>query len=133
MAVEFVLLVKQKKFPLAPEENEELQAVQVCKTQFSVYKKLTSDVRAPEPDERVIFVATESGEVEEAGQLSSEQKLISYSLELVSRFSHPGDLVLDLFAKPFSTSVAFLTLPRHLVLLVAKPIRKAFVWRRKPW
>jgi len=45
--------------------------------------------------------------------LRPEQKSVLLMKELVSRFSQPGDVVVDFFAGTFSTAVACFSLPQH--------------------
>lgn len=78
------------------------------------------------PGEKIIYVP--SGSLLSAGDVSDddgedtpasgaplrpEQKNVKLLRELISRFSAPGDTVVDLFAGTFSTAVAALTVPQH--------------------
>lgn len=80
---------------------------------FPAYKNVISDVRGPERGERVMRVATKSRKAGAARRLCPEQRSNSLLRELVSGFSQPEDLVVDLFAREFSTAVARFTVPRH--------------------
>ena len=54
-----------------------------------------------------------STQLRSATKLRAEQKPILLLQELISRFSQPGDVVVDFFAGTFSTAAACLTLPNH--------------------
>lgn len=84
---------------------------------FPAYKNVTSDVKGSEPIDRVIVAAEESKKVEAARRLRCQQEFSSLMRELMSRFSQPGDLVLDPFARICPTAVACVTVPCHPVLV----------------
>lgn len=59
------------------------------------------------------MTATERKELVAARQLRSEQKYSSLLRVLMSRFSQPEDLVVDLLGGTFLTVVACFTMPRY--------------------
>lgn len=82
---------------------------------FPGYMNNIGDVRGRERGKWIMVPASHIGERNRARRLQSEQKSYFLFRELVSRFSQPGNLVEDLFARTFSAAAAYFTVPRRRV------------------
>lgn len=123
----------KKSGPLlaAEEKMGRYKQFESVRSVFSNYENVFSDMRGSELGQRVTVAVSGSGEAGAAGGIRPGQSSKSLLRELVSCFSHPGNLVVDLVAVTLSRGVACITGPPHLVLLCARRIRKAFVWRKE--
>lgn len=59
------------------------------------------------------YLRSKAGTETKSFRMRPEQKSQALLLELISRFSKPGALVMDMFAGTFSTAIACLSLPNH--------------------
>lgn len=118
-AVDFALHVKKNGKYFAEEEKMvNYKQFGFVSSSFPGYKNVISDVKGPERGERLMVP---SSGTETARRLRPEQKPTSLLRELVSRFSQPSDIVVDLFAGTFSTAVACFTVPEHRVFIGCEP------------
>lgn len=113
-AVKFVVHVKKNGLSLAAEEDMmNCKQFGFLRSAFLGYTNVTSDLRDPEHGECGMMAATENEKARTARQLRPEQKSQSLLRELVSGFSQPKDLVVDLLAVAISTSMACFTVTCH--------------------
>lgn len=89
-------------------------------------KNVTGDVRGTERSECVMVAARESVELGAAGRLRLEHESNSLLQQLMSRFSQPGDLVVERFAETILTAVACFTVLHHRVLAGCKTDLRCF-------
>lgn len=78
---------------------------------YPAFKNIINNVMWLLPGEQVRVPTKENPS--KTCALRAEQKPVHLLRELVSRFSQPGDYVVDLFAGTFSTAHACFTLPQH--------------------
>lgn len=117
-AVKLALHVKKNGLPLAAEEKTvDYKQLGFVKSAFLADKTNTGDVRGAEPGEGVMLAATESREVGAAKRLRPEQRSNSPLWALVSHFSQPMNLDVDLLAETFSAAVFCFTVPHHRVFV----------------
>lgn len=81
---------------------------------FPGFKNVITNINRLLPGEQLrVPKLDEGGNVSGSSPLRSEQKPVALMKELISRFSQPGDIVVDLFAGTFSCAVACFELPQH--------------------
>ena len=73
------------------------------------YNNTMDNVKGPLQGERIMI----RGNKGRSRQLRAEQKGLAFMMELIERFSQPGDQVVDLCAGTFSTGLACLLLPQY--------------------
>ena len=105
--------VHVKKNGLSYEEEEKMvnyKPFGFVESQYSAVKNAIDNVPGLAPGEGVPHK-----EPPETGSrlLRPEQKPLPLLKELISRYSQPGDIVVDLFAGTFSTAIACFSLPQH--------------------
>lgn len=111
-AADLAVHLKKNGLPLKEEENMvNYKSFCYVRSSFPAYKNVIDHVMAPAPGERVFSAAPGGGK--KALLLRPEQKPVALLMELVSRFSNPGDIVVDLFAGTFSTAIACFRVPQH--------------------
>ena len=75
-------------------------------SRHSAMKNTIDNVPGLSPNERIPHPT-------QSGPLRAEQKSVELLKELISRFSQPGDTVVDFIAGTFSTAIASFSLPKH--------------------
>lgn len=76
---------------------------------YPAYRNVIDNIRAPEPSEII--------RINRRKFLRPQQKPILLLKELISRFSQPGDFVVDLFAGTFTTARTCFSLTQHRVFI----------------
>jgi len=84
---------------------------------FPATKNVLDNVPALTPGETVMKVVKTSDGQDKLRKLRSEQKPLALMMELISRFTQPGDIVCDFVAGTFSTSTACFMLPKHRIFI----------------
>lgn len=107
--VELMLHAKKNGLPFVKEvDMVNYQTFNYVSSSFKGFQNVVNNVKGLLPGEQVrVPQASGKGTV----ALRAEQKPVALLKELISRFSNPGDFVVDLFAGTFSTAHACLELP----------------------
>lgn len=109
--VEYAIHFKKNGLPYNMEEQMvNYRSFNYVKSSFQGFRNVIDRVRGPLPGEQVRVPSGSSGGTK---ALRNEQKPLALLKELVSRFSQPGDIVVDLFSGTFSTAVACFQLEKH--------------------
>ena len=114
-AAEFA--VHAKKNGLRYEEEAKMvnyENFNFVRSAYPAYKNVINNVPRLAPREQVRTRREVQGEHRHSTvALRAEQKSLPLLMELVSRFTQPGDLVVDLFAGTFSSAAACFSLKEH--------------------
>lgn len=118
--------VHVKKRGLTTEQEAEVvnySNFNYVQSDYPGHKNVINNVRGLEAGEQVRI---KDEDAEKVVSLRNEQKPVSLLKELISRFSQPGDLVVDLFGGTFSTAVACFSLRQHRRFLGCELDKRCF-------
>ncbi len=93
------------------------KAFNYVQSSYSALKNSMDNVPRLAPHEGLLWPRDRDSNSGRQGLVRPEQKALPLLQELVSRFSQPGDLVVDFFAGSFSTAVACFSVPQHRIFV----------------
>ena len=120
-SAEFIVHVKRNGLTYAEEERMvNYRQFNYVVSSYPAYKNVLNNVPRLLPREQIRVPNPGNGGTTTKA-LRPEQKSLDLLKELISRFSQPGDLVVDMFAGTFATALACLQLPKHRCFVGCEP------------